>query len=139
MRPVGQRPRLALAVDGHIGQRGLGHLHHLPGRGVALGPDLDVHGHRGAAHARDAGVEAQQVAHRHRLLEHELVDRHGGDAALRHAHRQHGAGQVHLRHDPAAEDVAVGVAVARHRDHAQHQLGVLVHTRGPAQQALRGA
>jgi hypothetical protein len=47
--------------------------------------DLDMHGDRRAADARHAGVEAQQVAHRHRLLEDELVDRHGGDAPARHA------------------------------------------------------
>ena len=33
----------------------------------------------------------------------------------------HGAGQVDLGHDPAAEDVAVGVAVGRHRDDLEHQ------------------
>ena len=70
------------------------------------------------------GIEAQQVADRDRLLEDELVDRDGGDAALGDARRKHGAGQVDLGHDPAAEDVAVGVGVGRHRHHPQHQLAV---------------
>jgi hypothetical protein len=76
------------------------------------------------------GVEAQQVAQAHRLLEDELVHRHGGDAALGDAAGQHGAGQVHLGHDPAAEDVAVGVDVGRQRHHAQHQFGAVGQAAG---------
>jgi len=38
------------------------------------------------------------------------------------ASRQHRAGQVDLGHDPAAEDVAVGIAVARHGDDFENQL-----------------
>ena len=37
------------------------------------------------------------------------------------ARRHHGAGQVDLGHDPAAEDVAVGVGVRRHGDDLQYQ------------------
>ena len=35
--------------------------------------------------------------------------------------RQHRGAEVHLRHQPAAEDVAVGVGVRRHRDGLQRQ------------------
>ena len=57
--------------------------------------------------------KAQDVAHTHRLLEDKFVHRHGGHAALRVARGQHGAGQVDLGHDPAAEDVAIGIAVGQ--------------------------
>jgi len=68
--------------------------------------------------------EAEDVADAHRLLEDELVDRHRGHAARHVARRQHGAGQVHLRHDPAAEDVAVAVGIGRHGDDLEHEFPV---------------
>ena len=58
-----------------------------------------------------------------------------GAPAARHAHRQHGAGHVHLGHDPAAENVAIGIDVGRHRHHAQHQLTVA--RKGHGREVLR--
>jgi len=72
--------------------------------------------------ARHAGVERQDVAHAHGLLEHELVHRHRGHAALHVARGQHRTGQVDLGHDPAAEDVAVAIGVRRHGNDLEHQL-----------------
>jgi hypothetical protein len=51
---ITDRPRLALAVDRHVGEVGLGHLHHLQVGRVALGIHLDMHRDRRAADARDA-------------------------------------------------------------------------------------
>ena len=90
-------------------------------RKMALGVHLDGHGDRGAADALDVDVEGKQVADLHRLLEDELLDRHGGDAAARQAPGNGAAGDVDLRHDPAAEDVAVLVRVGRHRHDAQRR------------------
>jgi hypothetical protein len=58
--------------------------------------------------------------------------------AARHPRRQHRAGQVDLGHDPAAEDVAIGVDVGGQRHHAHHQFGAVGQTGGPCQ-GLPGA
>jgi hypothetical protein len=92
---------------------------------VALGEDLDVDRDRGLADALDAGVEAEQVAHRDRLLEDELIDRDGDDPALGDPGRKDGAGEVDLGHDPATEDIAVAVGVGGHRHDAHDELPVV--------------
>src|SRR5215203_5622025 len=96
-----QRSGPAVGVNRHVGEIGLGHLDHVQVRGVALGEDLDVDGHRRPADSLDADIEAEQVAHRDRLLEDELVDRNCGDASLGDPGRKDGAGDVDLGHDPA--------------------------------------
>src|ERR1044072_990422 len=60
VRPEGallpDRPRPAVVVDRHVGQRRLGDLAELPLVAEAFRIDLDIDGHRGAAHAFDGGV-----------------------------------------------------------------------------------
>jgi hypothetical protein len=97
---------------------------------VALGEDLDVDRDGGLADALDAGVEAEQVAHRDRLLEDELVDGDGDDPALGDPGRKDGAGEVDLGHDPATEDVAVAVGVCRHRHDAYDELTIVRQRQG---------
>jgi hypothetical protein len=128
-----ERSRVAVAVDGHVGQVRLGHLDHLRVGRVALCIDADVYGDRSPADALDLGIEAQQVADGHRLLEDELVHCDGGDASLGDACRQYRAGHVHLGHDPASEDVAVAVDVGRQRHHPQHQRAAVGQTQGAAE------
>src|SRR2546423_6817563 len=97
----------SVAIDGDVGERRLGDLHHRRVGGPALGEDLDRDRDRGVADALDLGIERKHVADLHRLFEHEFLDRHGGDAAARDAAGDGAARDVDLRHDPAAEDVAV--------------------------------
>src|SRR5687768_18458306 len=99
----GARP--PVRVDGDVGKRRLGDLHDVRVGRPALGEHLDRDGDRGGADALHLDVERQQVADLHRLLEHELLHCHGGDAAARELARHGAAGDVDLRHDPAAEDV----------------------------------
>src|SRR5688572_3444566 len=115
------RARAPFAIDGDVGQRGLGHLDDLRVLRPSLGVHLDRDGDRGGADALDLDVERNHVADLHRLLEDELLHRHGGDAAARQAVGDGAAGDVDLRHDPAAEDVAVLVGVGRHRHDAQRR------------------
>src|SRR6185436_18580716 len=51
------RARPALAVDGDVGERGVGHLHGARILGPALGVDLDRDGDRGGADALHVDVE----------------------------------------------------------------------------------
>ena len=53
-----QGPRLALGVNRHMVQIGLGHRDPIQLGRVALGIDLDMHAHAGGADARDVGVGA---------------------------------------------------------------------------------
>src|SRR5262245_18160978 len=75
------RARPAVAVDGDVGEGRLRDLDGLRVLGPALGVDLDVDGNRGGADVFHVDVEGQHVADLHRLLEHELLHRHGRDAA----------------------------------------------------------
>jgi hypothetical protein len=44
-----------------------------------------------------------------------VADRHGDDPPLRVVRRGDGAGGIHQRHDPAAEDVPCRVGIGGHR------------------------
>ena len=108
-------------INRHIGQGSLRHLHIF-----ALGPDafcvnlhFDCDGR--APDLDDTAEERQQIAHPHRLLEDKFIDRHRRHAAHGVARGHHRTGQVNLRHDPAAKDVAIRIAVARHGDDFEHQ------------------
>src|SRR5262245_37889937 len=65
------RARAPVAVDGDVGERRLGDLHHLRVGGPPLGEHLDLDGNRGIADAHQLGIKRQHVADLHRLLEHE--------------------------------------------------------------------
>src|SRR6266852_3482854 len=111
------RARPAVAVDGDVGERGLGHLDDLRVRRPALGVYLDGDGDRGVPDPHQVGVEGKHVADLHRLLEDELFHGDGRHAAARRAPGEDAAGDVDVRHDPAAEDVAVLVGVEIGRAH----------------------
>jgi hypothetical protein len=88
----------------------------------ALGKHLHLHRDGGVANARDTRKKRQDVAHPHGLLEDELIHSHRGHAPPGVARRHDGTGNVHLCHDPAAKNIAVGVAVGGHGHHLEHQL-----------------
>src|SRR5574341_374603 len=91
---AGHRARPAVAVDGDVGQRRLGHLDDVRVGRPALGVDLDPDRDRRVADAHDIRIEGEQVADLHRLLEHELVHRDGRDPAARGAPGDGAAGDV---------------------------------------------
>src|SRR5438445_292448 len=102
------RARPAVAIDGDVGERGLGHLDDLRVRGPALGVYLDADGDRGVPDPHQVGIEGKHVADLHRLLEDELFHGHRRHAAARRAPGENAAGDVDVRHDPAAEDIFAG-------------------------------
>src|SRR5262245_23616192 len=93
------RARLPGRVDGDVGERRLGDLHHAWALGTALGVDLDRERDRRGADPFQVDVEGQEVADLHRLLEHEFLDRHGGDPPAREPGCDGAARDVDLRHD----------------------------------------
>src|SRR5262245_51310108 len=70
------RPRAPARVDGDVGERRLGHLHHLAVLAPALGIDLDLHCHRGGAELDQLGIAGEEIADQHRLLEDKFLHRH---------------------------------------------------------------
>src|SRR5437762_2053956 len=119
------RARPAVAVDRHVRERRLGHLDDLRVRGPALGVYLDADSDRGVPDPHQVGIEGKHVADLHRLLEDELFHGDGRHAAARRAPGENAAGDVDVRHDPAAEDIAVLVGVGGHRHDAQRRQLVL--------------
>ena len=86
---------------------------------VAGGDDLDPDRHRRAADLLDLGIDRDHVAQVDRRDELHLVDRDRRDRTVGAARGDDAGGDVHLAQHPAAEDMAVGVDVARAGDDAQ--------------------
>lgn len=80
---------------------------------------MDAHG--GAAQPFHVGVAAEHVADIYGQVEGHGVDRHRRHPAARPLRGEDAAGDVHLGQQPAAEDVAAGVGVRRHRQRADLQ------------------
>lgn len=85
-------------------------------------PGLDVNPHRRAPHRLDRGIERHLVAHLHRAMELHRVHGNRGTATLRRQRRQGARRQVHLAHQPAAEDIARRVGVGGHRHRTNDRL-----------------
>lgn len=116
------RAGAAVGADRDIGELPFRHLHEIVGIvGAADHPGLDADAQRAVADAVDIGIAGQYVADLDRLVEHHRIDRDRRHPAARPLLRHHAAGKVHLRHQPAAEDVARRVGVGRHGHGPQHQ------------------
>ena len=85
-------------------------------------PCRDVEHDRGAADLLASGVDRHLVADMHRLEEGEALHGDGGAAAAGAPGGDVAGGEVHLRHQPAAEDVAGRVGVGRHGDGADRRI-----------------
>src|SRR5215471_8268322 len=105
------RTRFAILIHGHISQGRFGDFDGHLLRRAALSIYLHIDGDRGAPDFDDFRIEAHQIADQHRLLENEGIDRDGCNPAFRHPQRGNAASDVHVRHDPAAEDVAVRIRI----------------------------
>ena len=82
--------------------------------------NVDLHAR--PADVADARVDAQDVADLDRTDEGHAVKGDGDDAPLRALDAADAAGLVHLAEHPPAENVAVGVGVARHRHQAHREV-----------------
>jgi hypothetical protein len=119
-----QRPWHALVVNGNVGEGRFRYLDVLALGSDTLSIDLHQYGNGGSAQAGDGREERQQIAYAHGLFEDELVYRHCRHAAFGVAGGNDGACQVDLCHHPAAENIAIGIAVRRHGDDLHDQFFV---------------
>src|SRR5579863_1303745 len=119
------RPRAAVRADRDIGEGAFRHFNMLFG-GAPSCPALDLHRDRGTADLYDIGVAAHFIPNEYGKVKGHAGDRHRRNAPSRPSMRNDAAGQVHLRKDPAAEDVAGGISVRRHRNGAQRRLTPVV-------------
>ena len=118
-------PRL---IDRDVGKGGLCDLEF---RGFAcrfikgrFDPDLKIDGDRGGADAQDSAITADYIADVHRFYEDDGFGGDGNDAATSNLPGEDAAGDIHLRHDPAAENVAVRVGVGGHGQSSENKLAL---------------
>lgn len=83
-------------------------------RAAVLGVGANLHRNRGGARFRDIAIDDYLVPDMHGSDELETLDRHRNDAATSTALRHGTCGQVHLRHEPAAEDIPIGIGIGGH-------------------------
>lgn len=117
------RKRLVVRAEAHVHQLGFGNeINEISAAGDVFGVDVHLHGETRVSDLHDVGVKRHDVSHFDGVFK-----RKGRDGA-RHdflregvAHGGFAARQIHLTHDPTAEDVAVLIGVAGHRLETQRR------------------
>src|SRR6266545_3356043 len=89
---------------------------------VSIRLDSDFDGDGGRADPQRLAPEADQIAHEHRLMEHNLVHGHADHDARALAPRFNRASLIDERQNHPAEDRALRVRVPRHHQHADRGL-----------------
>lgn len=107
------RPGFAVGVDGDEDEAGVGDLGAVFG-GAGAAPGFDFDGDGGAPGGDQIGIDGEFVADAHGLQEFHRFHGDGGAAALAAPGGGDAGGHVHLRHQPAAENVAGRVGIGRH-------------------------
>src|SRR5258708_29481651 len=115
--------RPAALVDCDVSECALGDAQQLA-VGPALHPGLHRDVDRGAADLEERGVAVDDVADADRMEKRHAVYGDGGHATAREVAGVDGGAEIHLRHEPAAEDIAAGVGVGRHRNGADDKLAI---------------
>jgi hypothetical protein len=116
------------SIDRHIGKGGFGDLEFrslacrlIKGR---FDPDLKIDGDRGGADAQDPAITADYIADMYRLYKDYGFGGDGDDAATGNLPGENAAGDIHLRHDPTAENVAVRVGIGGHGQGPENKLAL---------------
>jgi len=108
-----------------------------------FGKNLNPYRDRGVSDTNHFGIKGDNVAHVDRLLKQERVHGDRCDPSVGAPACGDAAGNIDLRHDPAAKDVTVHIRVSGHRDHAQRGYPVWVNTgqwaQGGRQAGILGA
>ena len=119
-RPA-ERARTALVVDRDECEGRFGDFEAVVAVAAAA-PRLDADAQGGSPDPDDIGVEADFVADEDGGMEDHAVGGDGGATAPRPAGGGVAGGQIHLSHQPAAEDIAGRIGVGRHGDGADDRL-----------------
>ena len=114
-------PRL---IQGVKGEAPLDDFNPAVRHSATQGPGLNLFRHRSRADFGDVGVAADYVAHVHRLVKDEAVNRDGGDAVQRVLSGDDAASHIHLTHQSAAKNFAGRVNVGMHGERAQSEVAV---------------
>ena len=88
----------------------------------AAHPALDLHRDRRRPDLDDLGIAGHLVTDEHRAMEGHCGDRHGRGATSCTPRCRRAAREVHLRQQPAAENVPVRIGIGRHGDGAKRRL-----------------
>ena len=86
-----------------------------------MNPNLNVNLHRSVADFNQFAVAGDDIADRNGAVEDDFIGRYGGGTAAGGFVGKDAAGNIHLRHQPAAENIAVGIGIGRHGHRAQQQ------------------
>ena len=86
-----------------------------------MNPNLNVNLHRSVADFNQFAVAGDDIADRNGAVEDDFIGRHGGGTAAGGFVGKDAAGNIHLRHQPASENIAVGIGIGRHGHRAQQQ------------------
>uniref|UniRef100_A0A494G9N1 Uncharacterized protein n=1 Tax=Solanum lycopersicum TaxID=4081 RepID=A0A494G9N1_SOLLC len=117
------RTGAAAAIDGNEHEHRFGHFTPLAGQRI-VAPYLDHHLDRAAADFQGLGVKGQLRADSHRHQKRHAIDGDGRNTAAGNTTGHGSAGQVHLRHQPAAENIAEAVGFAGKRGDLQGQVAL---------------
>src|SRR5579872_4046761 len=122
-RSGGRRKRTGfpVRVDGDVGEYSFGHFDFLILADAAANPALDFDRHGCATDFDNFRVACHFVADEDGAMERHRGYGDGDDPPARASHRDGAASEVHLRQKPAAEYVALGVRIGRHRNGAQRR------------------
>ena len=86
-----------------------------------MNPNLNVNLHRSVADFNQFAVAGDDIADGNGAVEDDFIGRYGGCTAAGGFVGKDAAGNIHLRHQPAAENIAVGIGIGRHGHRAQQQ------------------
>ena len=77
---------------------------------------------RRAPDPHQIGVDRNEIADIDGFAKVHRLDRNGHGAGFRDLGSEHAAADIHLAQQPAAEDVAIGVGIGRHRQGADAEI-----------------
>jgi hypothetical protein len=117
---------LALLIDGDVCKQPFGHAVAVLTRFSQHGlhPDFQLNGQRSIADPRTFPVTADDMPDFHRPVKSHAVYRDRDYTPDGDFFRQDPSADIHLLHDPAAKDVAIGIRVSRHCHRSQQQIAI---------------
>jgi hypothetical protein len=112
--------RFAVLVGGNEGKGGFRHLV-ADIVGAAPPPSLDSDRHRCSSDSLDAAIEADFVTDKNRPMKNHAIHGHGRATAAAPSTCGVSRREVHLRHQPAAEDISGGISICGHGNRADQR------------------